>query len=115
MSLTIGATKACQKQKQPPEVLKKTLATLLKESLWQRCFPVNFAKYFTEHLFYRGPVSLRMLFLRTPIRTPVFKNTSLRTHVGPRTTFLQNTSGDYFYKNQAFPPYFFQLLNMRTS
>ena len=70
MSLTIGATKACQKQKQPPEVLKKTLATLLKKSLWQRCFPVNFAKYFTGHLFYRGPVSLR---------TPFFKNTYKNT------------------------------------
>ena len=62
------------------------------------------------------------IFYRTPFlqrtcksKNAFFKNTSLRTHVGPRTTFLQNTSGDYFYKNQAFPSYFFQLLNMHTS
>ena len=31
-------------------------ATLLKKSLWQRCFPVNLAKFLRTHLFYRTPL-----------------------------------------------------------
>ena len=31
------------------------LATLLKNRLWHRCFPVNFVK-FVKHLFYRTPL-----------------------------------------------------------
>ena len=30
-------------------------AILFKKRLWHRCFPVNFAKFFIEHLFYRTP------------------------------------------------------------
>ena len=32
-----------------------TPATLLKKILWDRCFPVNFAKFFRTHLFFRTP------------------------------------------------------------
>ena len=30
-------------------------ATLLKNGIWQNCFPVNFAKFLREAFFYRNP------------------------------------------------------------
>ena len=38
-----------KKQKQPPEVFCKKRCSLLKKSLWHRCFPVNFAKFLRIH------------------------------------------------------------------
>ena len=39
----------------PATLFKKRLATLLKERLWNRCFPVNFAKFLRTPLLYRTP------------------------------------------------------------
>ena len=67
--------------------LQAALATLLKNSLWHRCFSVNFAK------FVRAPFlteQVRWLLLAAILLTITVVNIFLRT------PFLQNTFGGCF-------------------
>ena len=78
--------------------VEENTCNFIKEESLAKVLSCEFCKIFYRTPFLQSTCKsknafFKKVFFRTPVRTPVLKKTSLRTHVGLRTPFLQNTSG----------------------